>query len=81
MSALPCGLSGRVDAALDARRSIIALCKEMPAEELEAAVLVRVDGLTLPLAAEILGISERTVRRMLDRFDERTKTMRSEVTS
>ena len=81
MGALPCGHSGRLDAALDARRSIVALCHEMPAEELEAAVLVRVDGLTLPSAAEILGISERTVRRMLDRFDERTKAMRSEVTS
>jgi RNA polymerase sigma-70 factor, ECF subfamily len=78
---LPCGQSSRLDAALDARNAIVALCKEMPAEELEAAVLVRVDGLTFPRAAEILGISERTVRRMLDRFDERTAAMRKEATS
>lgn len=81
MRALPCGHAGRVEAALDARNAIVALCKEMPTEELEAVVLLRVDGLTLPRTAEILGISERTVRRMLDRFDERTTAMRKEVAS
>jgi RNA polymerase sigma-70 factor, ECF subfamily len=81
MSALPCGHSARLEAALDARNAIIALCKEMPPEELEAAVLARVDGLTLPRTAEVLGISERTVRRMLDRFDERTSAMRKDATS
>jgi RNA polymerase sigma-70 factor (ECF subfamily) len=81
LGSLPCGLSGRLDAVLDARRAITVLCKEMPSEELETVVLVRIDGLTLPHAAEILGISERTVRRMLDRFDERTAKMRKEATS
>jgi RNA polymerase sigma-70 factor (ECF subfamily) len=81
MGALPCGMSGRIEAALDARKAIVVLCEEMPAEELEAAVLVRVDGLTFPRTAEILGVSERTVRRWLERFDERTASMREEATS
>jgi RNA polymerase sigma factor (sigma-70 family) len=81
MGALPCGRAGRLESALDARKAIVALCRELPASELEAAVLVRIDGLSLPMTAELLGVSERTVRRMLDRFDERTAQMRSEVWS
>ena len=42
-------------------------------------VLARVDH-NKTAAAQVLGISERTVRRVLDRFDERTETMRKELT-
>lgn len=48
-------------------------------DELQVAVLSRVDGLTQPEAAEVLGISERTVRRLLTRFDERVAAKRQEV--
>ena|SRR6185436_20792705 len=42
-----------------------------PHDELEAAVLSRVDGLNHQEIGEVLGISERTVRRLLSRIDER----------
>ena len=50
-------------------------------DELQVAVLSRVDGLTQPEAAEVLGISERTVRRLLNRFDDRVAAKRQEVQS
>lgn len=48
-------------------RSVLSTC---PAAELEAAVLNRVDRLTHPEVAEVMGVSERTVRRLLGRFDQ-----------
>jgi RNA polymerase sigma-70 factor (ECF subfamily) len=59
------------DDALAARRALLALAGATPAEELEVAVLCRVDGLTQPEAAAVCGVSERTVRRLLGRFDAR----------
>ena len=53
----------------------------MPEEELAVAVLCRVDGLSQPEAAGVLGVSDRTVRRLLDRFDERTGALRKELLS
>jgi len=47
-----------------------------PAKELEAAILNRCDRLTHPEIAEVMGIGERTVRRLLARFDERVSTLR-----
>lgn len=64
-----------------ARRSIAALCNKVPRDELEAALLARVDGLSHPEVAALLGISERTVRRLLERFDEHTETLRKELAS
>jgi RNA polymerase sigma-70 factor (ECF subfamily) len=52
-----------------------ALLKEMidrfPAAEIEAAILSRVDGLNHQEIGEVLGTSERTVRRLLARIDGR----------
>src|SRR5262245_10335123 len=48
-----------------ARSAILALCKSVPAEEIEAALLTRVDGLSQPEVALLLGVSERTIRRLL----------------
>lgn len=79
VGALPCGTSP--DAVVAARSTIAALCKEIPAEELEAALLARVDGLSQPEVAFVLGVSERTVRRLLDRFDERSRALREETAS
>jgi RNA polymerase sigma-70 factor, ECF subfamily len=47
-----------------------------PAKELEAAMLNRFDRLTHPEIAEVMGVGERTVRRLLTRFDERASTLR-----
>lgn len=58
------------DEALAARQLIEALAGAVGEGELEAAILARVDGLSQLEAAEVLGVSERTVRRLLTRFDE-----------
>jgi RNA polymerase sigma-70 factor (ECF subfamily) len=60
-------------AALEARSALARITDETPDEELAAAVLCRIDALTQPEAAEVLNVSERTVRRLLDRFDERLR--------
>lgn len=71
-AALEAPAPGRhADDLLAARQALAAIAAEAPPEELEAAVLCRVDGLTQPEAAEVSGISERTVRRLLGRFDAR----------
>ena len=56
---------------VSARRRILALAGSVPSDELEAAVLDRLDGLTHAECAEVLDVSERTVRRLLSRFDAR----------
>jgi RNA polymerase sigma-70 factor, ECF subfamily len=54
-------------------RSVLADC---PENELEAAILSRLDRLTHPEIAEVVGASERTVRRLLGRFDERVVALK-----
>jgi RNA polymerase sigma-70 factor (ECF subfamily) len=76
VDALPCGV--RLDEAVAAKRAIRALSDTTPPEELEAAVFCRVDGLSQPEAAALLEVSERTLRRLLERFDERTRALREE---
>jgi RNA polymerase sigma-70 factor (ECF subfamily) len=76
---LPCGRS--FEDALAARRIVAALVRTVASEALEAAVLCRVDGVTQSEAAEILGVSERTVRRLLERFDAGAERWRKELTS
>jgi RNA polymerase sigma-70 factor (ECF subfamily) len=72
----PCG----VDAALaaEARSALARIAGAVPDDELEAAILCRVDGLTHPEAAAVMGVSERSIRRMLGRFDERLAGLRAE---
>lgn len=65
------GASGSAEARLDARAGLAALATSSPREDLAAVLLVRSDGLTQPEAATALGISERTLRRRLERFDRR----------
>lgn len=59
-----------VDDALDARRRLFRLAAKTTPDALEAAVLCRLDGLGQDEAAKVIGCSERTVRRLLERFDE-----------
>lgn len=67
------------DAALSARSTIAALCHRATPEQLEAALLARVDGLSHPEVALVLGVSERTVRRLLDAFDHHGQSLRPEL--
>jgi len=53
-------------------RNLIATCS---AAQLEAAILSRLDRLTQPEIAEVMGTSERTVRRLLDRFDQQRRSL------
>jgi len=79
LDTVPCGIDPR--GCVEARAAIATLAGTVPADELEAVVLCRVDGLPQPEAAQVLGVSERTVRRVLERFDERTATLRKEFSS
>lgn len=62
----PCGCE-----AIGARSDIRALAAAVPADELDAVVLARAHELTRPEVARELGVSERTVGRLLARFDAR----------
>jgi RNA polymerase sigma-70 factor (ECF subfamily) len=77
--AMPCAIDA--NACVEARAMIASLASSVPGDELSAAVLCRVDGLPQPEAATALGVSERTVRRLIDRFDERTRPLRKEIQS
>jgi RNA polymerase sigma-70 factor, ECF subfamily len=79
LDATPCGVD--LGAATAARAAIVSLAASVPEDELAVAVLCRVDGLSQPEAAAVLGVSDRTVRRFLDRFDERTGPLRKELLS
>lgn len=72
---MPCGAN--VAAALEARSALARIADTTPDDELAAAVLCRIDALTQPEAAAVMNVSERTVRRLLDRFDERLTTEHS----
>jgi RNA polymerase sigma-70 factor (ECF subfamily) len=61
------------------RQLLTQLAAKLPRDELELAILTRVDGLTQPETAEVLGVSERTVRRMLVRLDTRLSQWSNEV--
>jgi RNA polymerase sigma-70 factor (ECF subfamily) len=76
---MPCAIDPR--ACAEARAAIASLADVVPRDELAAAVLCRVDGLSQAEAALVLGISERTLRRMLERFVRRTDALRKEFVS
>lgn len=59
------------EARASARAELAAVMASSPREDLAAAVLVRADGLSHPEAAARLSVSERTLRRRLERFDVR----------
>jgi RNA polymerase sigma-70 factor (ECF subfamily) len=63
------------EARLANQRQLRWLVREIPNQELEAAILSRFDRLTHPEIAEVMSVSERTVRRLLTRFDERVSTL------
>lgn len=77
----PLACSAGPDDVVGARSTIVALCNDVPPDEIEAALLARVDGLSQPEVALVLRVSERTVRRLLERFDERAARLRKELSS
>ncbi|MDX2009010.1 MAG: RNA polymerase sigma factor [Myxococcaceae bacterium] len=62
-----------LEASTASRQLLARLARDADAEELQAAVLSRLDGLTHPEIAEVMDVSERTVRRLLARFDQRAQ--------
>lgn len=79
LDALPCGVDAA--ACLEARQAVARLAGSVPEEELDAVVLCRVDGMSHPEVAHVLEVSERTVRRLLAHFDERTAPLQREMLS
>ncbi|WP_394836522.1 RNA polymerase sigma factor [Pendulispora rubella] len=76
---VPCGVG--VERAIAAKKIMTALHARVPGEELEAAILCRVDGLSHAETAEVLEVSERTVRRLLEAFDVHAESWRKEFAS
>jgi len=66
------------DEALATRRTLELVSRSLPPEEVEIALLHRIDGLTQAEIAEVAQISDRTVRRFLERLDERVRKLRKE---
>ena len=63
------------DEALATRQHLLRLVAALPADELEMAFLSRIDGLTQQEIAEIYKMSDRTVRRCLQRLDQRVEAL------
>ncbi|RLB52939.1 MAG: hypothetical protein DRJ42_13445 [Deltaproteobacteria bacterium] len=57
----------------EARQLLKRLSMDLEARELEALVLSRIDGLTHAQIGTVLGTSDRTVRRLLERADQAAK--------
>ncbi len=74
-SMLQAGLDD-AEAHLASRRRLRGVLTSCPENELEAAILSRLDRLTHPEIAEVVGASERTVRRLLARFDQRVVALK-----
>ena len=73
------GGAAGLDERIVARTQLERIARDVPAQELEIAVLHRIDGLGQEEIAEVVGVSDRTVRRVLKRFDERLAPMREEA--
>jgi DNA-directed RNA polymerase specialized sigma24 family protein len=71
------GVAGGVEGVVTARSCLDALQRDVPRPELEVALRARIDGADQLEIARAMGVSERTVRRLLARFDRRTGGLRS----
>lgn len=68
----PCDEAGPdLEGAVHARRELERIARDVPRSELAIVCLSRLDGLTHAEIAEVEGVSDRTVRRLLARFNER----------
>jgi len=66
-------------ASVDAQQLLEWVAGRVPKDELAAAVLARADEMTQPEIAAVLDCSDRTVRRLLDRFDARIVELQKEM--
>lgn len=71
--------AANAEVSLVARRAIAALATQTPADELEVAILSRLDLLSQLEIAALTKTSERSIRRLLHRFDERVAVLRKEM--
>ena len=70
---------GDIEALFSSRQQLAALARRVPAEELELVLVQRLDGLTQAEAGEVLQLSERTVRRRLESFEQRLPALLKEA--
>jgi RNA polymerase sigma-70 factor, ECF subfamily len=56
---------------LETRRMLARIAERVPADELEVAILARIDGLAQDEIARVLGCSDRTVRRLVKKLETR----------
>lgn len=67
---------GSLEAQVALRAALLHLAAVLPEDELEVVLLHRLDRLTQPEIAQVSKVSERTVRRLLQRFDERVQPLK-----
>jgi RNA polymerase sigma-70 factor, ECF subfamily len=72
--ALPSSTDG-LDASVEVQQAIALLAREVPPQEMEVALLDRLDGLSHRELADVAGVSERTVRRLLARFERHLRQL------
>lgn len=70
---VPTGSTGLSAARVDAARTIARVAERAPERELRAAVYCYVDGMTQEEAADLLGVTSRTIRNLLRRFERRAE--------
>jgi len=68
---VPSGSPGMSPARVDAARTVARVAAKAPERELRAAVYCHVDGMTQDEAADVLGVTSRTIRNLLRRFERR----------
>lgn len=68
---VPSGSPGMSPGRVDAARTVARVAEKAPERELLAAVYCHVDGMTQDEAAEVLGVTSRTIRNLLRRFERR----------
>jgi RNA polymerase sigma-70 factor, ECF subfamily len=69
------------EAMMQTRQELAGLASSIAPDELAVAILRRVDGLSHEEVAEVLGVSARTVRRIVHKLDERLARLRKEMSA
>lgn len=74
---LPLTESVAPDEALTHRQLLEGLAREVSGDQWKAAVLIRIDGLDQFQAAQVLGCTDRTIRRHLEQFDRQVQAFQA----
>lgn len=72
-------LGASPDPQIEARDTLRVLFQRLKTRELEVLLLTRGDGLTQSEVAQVLNLSERTVRRILERVDGQVGRMKERL--